>query len=317
MTNQTSLDKTASWPGCNIREVELPTISEDELRRRSRGILLGMACGESIAGTLGFTSLALELGESVVGRGGLEPELLLERWTRLDPATSPHPGSISAQALRLYLEGFPAEGLAEATARVVPERSGDGPLARALPLAIAARQDGALLKRWANQSASVTHSNLTSRMATVGSCLLARDLLTRGLEESLARVAQALREEVPLRLARAFRQPTSGEWPESGDDAVAVLSQAVHALAAATDLDGVLQELENQEQPNQGALALGGGLAGAAFGIDPSSRRLGPLDHALRRRLEELADQLVDFESRDHAAHLAADSAPPQPARPN
>jgi shikimate 5-dehydrogenase len=96
-----------------------------------------------------------------------------------------------------------------------------------------------------------------------------------------------------------------------------VLSQAVHALAAATDLDGVLQELENQEQPNQGALALGGGLAGAAFGIDPSSRRLGPLDHALRRRLEELADQLVDFESRDHAAHLAADSAPPQPARPN
>ncbi|MGA7362493.1 MAG: ADP-ribosylglycohydrolase family protein [Candidatus Dormiibacterota bacterium] len=289
--------------------MELPAISETDLRDRSRGILLGLACGESIYGTLAFTHLALELGESVIGRGEIEPELLLERWERLEPESSPRPGSITAQALRLFGEGFPAEGLGEATARLVPDRSGDGPLPRALPLAIAARRDGALLKRWANQSASVTHSDLTSRIATVGSCLLARDLLTRGLEESLARVAQALREEAPLRLSRALHRPARDELPESGDDAVAVLSQAIHALAAGSDLEGVLQEVENQERPAPGAMALAGGLGGATFGIDPSSRRLAKLDQALRLRLEELADHLVDFEIQDHASRLPASAA--------
>ncbi|HUY10097.1 MAG TPA: ADP-ribosylglycohydrolase family protein [Candidatus Dormibacteraeota bacterium] len=295
--------------------MELPTISDRELRERSRGILLGLACGESISGTLALTHLALELGESVIARGEIEPELLLDRWERLEPESSPRPGSITAQALRLFKEGFPAEGLAEATARLAPDRSGDGPLPRALPLAIAARQDGALLKRWANQSASVTHSDLTSRMATVGSCLLARDLLTRGLDESLARVAQALREEAPLRLSRALHRPSRDELPESGDDAVAVLSQAIHALAAGSDLEGVLQEVDNQEMPTHGALALAGGLGGAAFGIDPSSRRLGRLDQALRLRLEELADRLVDFEIKDHASRVPAGGASFIPSR--
>ncbi|HVB14493.1 MAG TPA: ADP-ribosylglycohydrolase family protein [Candidatus Dormibacteraeota bacterium] len=297
--------------------MELPTISDAELRSRSRGILLGMACGESIAGTQAFTHLALELGESVVARGAAEPELLLDRWAKLGPELTPRPGSITTQALRLFREGFPAQGLAEATARVVPDRSGDGPLLRALPLAVAARREGALLKRWADQSAWVTHSDLTSRMATVGSCLLARDLLTRGLEESLARVAQALREEAPLRLSRAFRHPARGDLPESGDDAVAVLSQVTHALMVATDLEGTLQEVENQDQPSQGALALAGGLGGAAFGIDPGSRRLARLDESLRGRLEQLADRLVDFETREHAARLMTDGPPLGPGRPD
>ena len=296
--------------------MELPTISDAELRERSRGILLGMACGESSCGRLALTTLALELGESLVARGSVEPELLLERWAKLEPGSRPRPGSITAQALRLLEEGFPAEGLAEATARVVPERSGDGPLARALPLAVATRRDGAQLKRWANQSAWVTHSDLTSRMATVGSCLLARDLLTRGLEESLARVAQALREEAPLRLSRAFRKPTRGEWPESGDDAVAVLSQSTYALAAASDLEGVLQELENQDRPNQGTLALAGGLAGAAFGVDGSSPRLASLDQAFRHRLEALADQLVDFEAHHYGSPLASGDSYSSPDQP-
>jgi hypothetical protein len=276
-----------------------------------------MACGESIAGSLPLTNLALELGESLLFRGAVEPELLLERWARLDPAARPRPGSITGQALRLFEEGFPAEGLAEATARLVPDRSGDGPLARALPLAIAARRDGAMLKHFANQSAWVTHSDLTSRMATVGGCLLARDLLTRGLEESLARVAQALREEAPLRLSRAFRPPARGEWPEAGDDAVAVLSQAIRALSQASDLEGVLQEIENQDRPNHGTLALAGGLAGAAFGIASSSPRLGRLDLPLLRRLEELAEGLVNFEVQSHAARGAAGGAPSLSDRPD
>ncbi len=285
--------------------MELPAISDLELRNRSRGLLLGMAGGESGAGPLVLTNLALELGESVVARGAIEPELLLERWARLEPASSPRPGSITGQALRLYGDGFPAEGLAEATARLVPDRSGDGPLARALPVAIVARRDGALLKWWANQSASVTHSDLTSRMAAVGSSLLARDLLTRGLEESLARVAQALREEAPLRLSHAFRNPRRGDWPEPGDDAVAVLSQAIHALSAAADLESVLENLENQDRASSAAFALAGGLAGAAFGIDTSSHRLAQLDPGLRQRLEELADRMVDFELLNHVTRAA------------
>lgn len=293
--------------------MELPTISQEELRSHARGILLGMACAESSAGPMVLTWLALELGESLVQTGLIEAELLLQRWSALDSRSSPRPGSITGQALRLFKDGFPAEGLAEATSRLVPERSGDGPLARALPLALAARQDGAQLKRWADQSATVTHSDLTSRMATVGSCLLARDLLTRGLEESLARVAQALREEAPLRLSRALRSPARGEWAESGDDAVAVLSQAIHALAVASDLEGVVQELENQVQPLGGTLALAGGLAGAAFGIDLRSRRVAQLDPAVRRRLERLADQLIEFEARHHAARSATDPQAPLP----
>ncbi|MGH7643845.1 MAG: ADP-ribosylglycohydrolase family protein [Candidatus Dormibacteria bacterium] len=286
--------------------MELPTISPAELRRRSRGILLGIACGEASSGSLAFTNLALELGESLVGRGAVEPELLLGRWARLGPPSRRPPGSITARAVRLFQEGFPADGLADGAARLVPDRSGDGPLARALPLAVAGRRDGAQLKQWANQSAWVTHSDLTSRMATVGSCLLARDLLTRSLEESLARVAQALREEAPLRLARAFRKPSRGEGPEPGDDAVAVLSQASHALAGSSDIEDVLQEVENEGRPTDGLLALAGGLGGAAFGIDPSSPRLSSLDPGFRLRLETLADQLVDFEVQFHSRHLDA-----------
>jgi hypothetical protein len=289
--------------------MELPTISDEELRRRASGVLLGLACGELAAGSLTLTRLALDLGESVVEAGRVEAGTILERWVLVPPEAGPRPGSVTGQALRLYQEGFPAEGLADASARLVPERSGDAPLVRALPLAILARRNGALLKSWADESALITHSDLTTRMATVGTCLLARDLLTRGLEESLARVDQALREEAPLRLARAFRTPGRGDSPELGDDAVAVLSQAIHALASARDLEGVLQELENQDRPNAGAQALGGGLAGAAFGIDPSSRRLDQIDGALRRRTEWLAQELVDFETRDHATRKATNGA--------
>ncbi|MGA8426233.1 MAG: ADP-ribosylglycohydrolase family protein [Candidatus Dormiibacterota bacterium] len=289
--------------------MELPTISDQELRSRASAVLLGMACGELAGGSLTLTRLALDLGESVVERGRVEAGTILERWVLLPPGAGPRPGSITGQALRLFQEGFPAEGLADATARLLPERSGDAPLVRALPLAILARRNGALLKSWADESALITHSDLTTRMATVGACLLARDLLTRGLEESLARVDQALREEAPLRLARTFRMPGRAESPELGDDAVAVLSQAIHALARTRDLDDVLQELENQERPNAGAQALGGGLAGAAFGFEPSSRRLGQIDEELRRRIDRLAQELVDFEARDHASGKATNGA--------
>jgi hypothetical protein len=289
--------------------MELPTISDEELRRRASGALLGMACGELAAGSLSLSALAFDLGESVAANGGVLPGAILERWILLPPGERPPPGSITGQALRLFQEGFPAEGLADATARLMPERSGDAPLVRALPLAFLARRNGLLLKSWADESALVTHSDLTTRMAAVGTCLLARDLLTRGLEESLARVDQALREEAPLRLARTFRMPGRAEWPEPGDDAVAVLSQAIHALARARDLEGVLQELENQDRPNAGAQALGGGLAGAAFGLDPSWRRLARIDDELRQRGERLAQELVKFEARDHATRKATNGA--------
>ena len=317
ITRPARLDKPCVKPGPNTCLMELPTIPAQELRDRAQGLLLGMACGETLTGTLPLTSLALELGESLVARGEIEPQLLLERWTRLDPSSRPSGSSITGQALRLYLEGFPAQGLAEATARVVPDRSGDGPLVRALPIAIAARQDGALLKRWANQSASVTHSDLTSRMAAVASCLLARDLFTRGLADSLARVGQALREEAPLRLARVLRYPHRGDLPEPGDDAVAVLSQAVVALSTSVDLDTVLEEVENQDQTNRGTLALAGGLAGACFGIKPSSPRLAGLDSALRQRLQILADRLIDFEAQPHSSPADSRGAPSGSAGPD
>ncbi|MGC1183622.1 MAG: ADP-ribosylglycohydrolase family protein [Candidatus Dormiibacterota bacterium] len=316
MTRSAALNKPTVQVAPNTCLMELPTIPAAELHERARGLLLGIACGEALTGALPLTNLALELGESLLARGEIEPELLLERWTRLDPSSRPPGGSITGQALRLYLDGFPAQGLAEATARVVPDRSGDGPLVRALPIAIAARQDGALLKRWANQSASVTHSDLTSRMAAVASCLLARDLFTRGLADSLARVGQALREEAPLRLARVLRYPHRGDPPEPGDDAVAVLSQAVAALSSAVDLDTALEEVENQDQTNRGALALAGGLAGACFGIKPSSRRLAGLDSPLRQRLENLADRLIDFEAQPRSPSADSEGAPSGSAGP-
>jgi hypothetical protein len=289
--------------------MELPRISDEELRRRSSSILLGMACGEVAAGSLSLTMQALDLGEAVVDDGRVLPGSILERWVRLPAGAMPRPGSITGQALRLFQDGFSADGLADAVGRLVPERSGDGPLVRALPLSILARRDGALLKCWADESALITHSDLTSRTATIGACLLARDLLTRSLEESLARVDQALREEAPLRLARTFRTPGRSEWPEPGDDAVAILSQAIHALARGRDLEGVLQELENQDRPTAGAMALGGALAGSAFGIGSNSTRLDEVDEALRRRMETLGEALVDLEARDHTTRTATNGA--------
>ncbi|MGH7692908.1 MAG: ADP-ribosylglycohydrolase family protein [Candidatus Dormibacteria bacterium] len=276
--------------------MELPSISEAALRQRSRAILLGMASAEAATGPVFHSRFALELGESLLRQGSVDRGLLLERWSRLGGDARPPAGSITGEAIHLFREGFPAEGLGEAAARLIPNRSGDGPLPRALPVAIAARRDGATLKRWAERSASATHADITSRMAAVASSLLARDLLTRGLEESLARVGQALREEAPLRLSQLFRHPRPGDPPEPGDDAVAVLSQAVGALNGAGDLEGALDEAEVDCRPGSATLALTGGLAGAAFGIDLNSPRLRRLETGLRERLDALAEGLVSFE---------------------
>jgi hypothetical protein len=114
------------------------------------------------------------------------------------------------------------------------------------------------------------------------------------------------RAEVP---PRSLSHPAPGEWPEAGEDAVASLSHAVHALVRARDLEVVASELEGQGAPDPGALALGGVLVGAALRHGSSPGRPAPPHPKLRRRLERLAQGLVELSERLHPAPVRGNGA--------
>ncbi len=277
--------------------MELPAISDSDLADRSEALLLGMTWAETNFSQGTAWTLAADLAESLVSEGTLDPQDLLRRWSGSKPSPDFGSTSLTALALELFRRGFPSQGLGEAAARLRPGRSGDGPLPRVLPIAIAARRDGAKLKRWAALAAGVTHADPSSRLAAVAACLLARDLLTHSLEDSLPRVGQALREEAPPRLAEVFLRPSRTGEPLTGDDAVAVLSQAIHSLHDAPGPQAAVAAARGWADPGSTALALTGGLAGAAFGTSTFGPDLQGIGDGVRQRLLGLSAQLVSLQA--------------------
>ncbi|MGH7610004.1 MAG: ADP-ribosylglycohydrolase family protein [Candidatus Dormibacteria bacterium] len=272
--------------------MKVPQLTQAEVRDRARGLLLGLAGAEAAAGASNLARMALALAEVALADGELAPARLLDSWAAIQDQLALPPGSATAAALRLYRDGFPAEDLSQAVARILPPGSGEGPLARALPLALPWRDQPGRLKVLAGRSASCTHADAYSRLGTVAACLLARDLLSRELEDSLARVGQALREESPPGLSACLRQPRAGDPPEAPPGAASALAWSVYALSTESSLPELVRSLRDR---GAATLALAGGLAGAAWGGGSiPEAMLAALDPSLRAALEATALRLAE-----------------------
>ncbi|MHB8331668.1 MAG: ADP-ribosylglycohydrolase family protein, partial [Candidatus Dormibacteria bacterium] len=244
-----------------------PVTSPAAVRSHAQGLLLGLALGEAAQRrgpdpTARLTGQATALAEALLARGRPEPADLLARWLALSQACPERPGSITGEVLRLFAVGLPATGLARAVAGMVPERSGDSVLSRCLPVALACHDSGGTLRAWVQRCAAATHAEPIAQLAAIATAMLARDLLTRPLEDCLPRVAQALREESPESFIAILHAPRPGTGMPGGDDAQGVLAASIQALCDGRDWTEAVAIATSRGVPGDTAPAHTGALAG-------------------------------------------------------
>ncbi len=235
----------------------------------ARGMLLGMAAGELLGGdaALPLTWHALTLAESLREAGRLIPDRVVAAWLELPSLHRLPTGSTTGIALRMAARGMESEELGPAAASAAGPSALDLPLVRVLPVALAASRSGAATRTWAQLAAGITHGELLAQLAAVATALLARDLLTMDLEDSLVRMAQAVREETPEAFQRRLRPPERGAGVPEGTDAPDVLEAAVAALAGARTWADAVDAASSRNTPGDQLPALVGGLAGARWGL--------------------------------------------------
>lgn len=280
-----------------------PPTSGELVGPRAEGLLLGLALGEatptSYGGNTGLrlTSQAVAVAEALLAHGPPQPADLLPRWLAISQTISERPGSITGEALRLFRRGLADPELASAVATMVPGRSGDAPLSRCLPIAIAARESGVTLRRWVRRCTVATHAEPISQLAALAAVMLARDLLSRPLEDCLPRVAQALREDSPESFTAILHTPRPGAGMPEGDDASGVLAAAVQALCEGRDWAETVAIAASRGVAGDSAPALAGALAGARWGVAALPEvNLRQLPNPLRVRLSQLAWDLLSLQ---------------------
>lgn len=291
-----------------------PATSPEVVRSRAQGLLLGLALGEAAQSrrpdpTLRLTSQAVALAQALLVQGRPEPADLLSRWLALSAASPERPGAITGEALRLFERGIPASELARAAAGMAPGRSGDSPLSRCLPIAIACHGSGGTLRAWVQRCTAATHAEPLSQLAAIAAAMLGRDLLTRTLDDCLPRVAQALREESPESFIAILHAPRPGMGTPDGDDAQGVLAASIQAVCEGRDWVEAVAIAASRGVPDDTAPALTGALAGARWGLEALPEvELQQLQPALRHQLQQLALALLSLEP-------ARETLPSAPAR--
>ncbi len=255
-----------------------------------------MAAGELLGGgaALPLTWHALTLAECLAESGRLVPDRVVAAWLELPPEHRLPAASATGIALRMAARGMDAGELGPAAASAAGAAALDLPLVRVLPVALAASRSGAATRAWAQLAAGITHGELLAQLAAVATALLARDLLTLDLEDSLVRTAQAVREEAPEEFQRRLRPPEPGAGVPEGADAPDVLGAAVAALAGARTWIEAVAAASSRSTPRDQLPALVGGLAGARWGLRGVDQEvLGRLSEDLPARLLAAAE-LVD-----------------------
>lgn len=242
------------------------------------GLMVGIAAGEAMGlprGSRGLhlTEHAMVVADVLLERGEVDRGELLWRWL-----TSP-----SAEDAAPPTQNDP----------VAPPRY-RLPLVRCLPIAVAAEESGGAAREWAESAAAATHGEAESRLSAVGATLLARDLLTRSLDDSLVRLGQALREDAPETLVRSLGPGDPGDSVPEGGSEPDVLRAAIHCLVYARTFPEALEAATSRDESDDQLPALVGGLAGAIFGrsrlpVDA----LALLPPGLEGRLERMAAQLL------------------------
>lgn len=266
------------------------------------GGLLWIAAGGTAGGALRWTDdteMAMGLAESLLARGGVDPDDLAGRWARnMGSMRGYGPGA--SKLLALIRRGADWR---EANRAVFPEGSfGNGAAMRAVPLGLFYRSRPAELGQAAALAARVTHAH---PLGVEGGVLIARaaalaldeSLSPRALLESLESRAHSPEYGRRLRWAREAldRDPALGEVRESLGRSVLAHESAVTAVYAfcrlPTDFSALTDFVIKLGGDTDTIGAMAGGLFGARNGIAAlPPEPLGRLEE--RARLEGLGRAL-------------------------
>ncbi len=289
---------------------------------RARGAFLGLAVGDALGTTIEFrprdtyprqtemtgggpfslqpgqwtddTSMAVALADGLIACGGLDPQDVMQRFTRWwkEGAYSPTGtcfdiGNATRAALaRFGHTGDPFAGSTdEGTA-------GNGSLMRLAPVVLHALHDAAAVRRLAAEQGRLTHG----APQAVEGCVLFADLLRRAI---LGEGRDTLLAPAAWDGHAAVAAAASGAWRERSRQEVRSSGYVIHTLEAAL---WAVHRTESFEDAVVLAVNLGddadtvgavtGQLAGALYGYDAIPQRwLAPL--AWRPRLLGMADALL------------------------
>lgn len=297
---------------------------------RTRGVLLGLACGDSLGRPVEFesaaaierrhgtlremeghgtwnqpagtvtddTEQALCIARSVVERGGWDPSDTAERFVAWYDTKPFDIGNMTARSLRELKRGAKWDEAGQRVWKNSQEGSnaGNGSVMRCPPLAVAFAEDPDTLSRASRQSSAITHAD---PRCTVGCDLLNRTVagLLRGDDDPLAAALAAV-DDVPEELRAALEPVAAGEAPTE----LRTTGYVVHTLQTAL-WDGLHAESAEEaivRAVNRGGDtdtvgAVAGAVAGVRFGASALPERwLATLDG--RDELERLGTELADIE---------------------
>jgi hypothetical protein len=275
--------------------------SDVELQERAEGLLLGLVLARRWAAPdqerqPTEASLVEAVGQHILETGGLDEQGLLRRWTA-SWAPGPEAGRTQTDLVLEYSRsGRPWPSARETAARLTLRPDLDPPLLRTMPISIACLGRGATLRNWSRRVTAATHPDATSQLVGFAAARLAQNLLVFDLADSLARTAQAVREDAPESLISAFRPSGAGEEVPGGEDARGVLAAAVQSLVGAQRWDDAVTAAASRGIVGDQAVLLAGAFAGALLGVEDRSEELEEEVAAGQRRL---AGALLGH-SRDH-----------------
>ena len=228
----------------------------DDLPGRIHASLAGAVAGERLAGAPTGAGQLLDAADAAAACDGLDAADLEARGLTALPAAG-----VSALVLRAMVHGL------------------------LTPL------DRPLLRRSAHRSATLAGADPGTAMTAVATAVLAADLLRFDLDWCLTRLHQTLLEEAPVALLQRLR-PLSDHVPLRGDeDPGAALQIAITALARATSVPDVLDELQSYGEGLGVGLSLAGALAGARDGPGVDDAWMDGLPERVRTTAAALADR--------------------------
>lgn len=236
------------------------------------------------------TAMAICLAESLLARGSLDEQDLLERFLRWYRAGENSAGGTAigvSEKTRATLETFERSRRIDVAAAV--ENAGNGAIMRLAPVAILFRGSAPEARRSAVRQARVTH--------TAGAALEAAgsfaELLVIALQTGdLGSVLLSARRAGDPNLAGISEFPHKGrEQISSASRAVDTLEAALWCLHHARDFEGTVVEAVNLGGDSDTIGAVAGQLAGAIFGASAIPARW-MTSLVSRERLAGLAQRL-------------------------
>ena len=295
----------------------------------AEGVLLGLACGDSLGRPVEFrsaddiaaeygtltemvgngtwnkpagtitddTDQALCIARSVVERDGFEPADVADRFVEWYDGGPFDIGNMTRRAIRKLKEGEPWNVAGQSVWEASREGSnaGNGSVMRCPPLAVAYGDDRESLAKVSRDSSRITHADPRCTLGCAVLNLTVAGYLD-GSERPLGTALDQLRPDAPDELVDALDPIAAGDRPDSlatSGYVVHTLQTALHDAVNADTAEEAIVTAVNRGGDTDTIGAVAGAVAGARFGAsDLPDRWLAAIDE--ERELRSLATGLLE-----------------------